>query len=362
MDFRRLARRARLALAIPRWYGIAATRYGFHPLQGARSLAAALDERYVPAEAYDLGLLRPGADARKTPQFVSKSRMVGIQRQLNPTSWEFALTDKGVFAWFSRAAGLPTPRLLALYIRNGAGHTGGGRPLLSRSDWLQFLETETPEEIVVKPTRGAYGRAVRLFRRKGVRFTDFEGRALSADDILTLIEEDPRRGAFLVQERVRNHPDLITLSGAEGLQTVRITTFVSRDRAVHIAWAFFKPIVGDNEVDNFRHGTTGNLIAGVETADGSLTRALTFAPGGGASEVVVHPGTGTPFQGFRLPLWQEACALVRRAAPAFLPVRLVGWDVALTPSGPLLIEGNFWSDPPTLSCPLDRIVPLLDEG
>ena len=52
--------------------------------------------------------------------------------------------------------------------------------------------------------------------------------------------------------------------------------------------------------------------------------------------------------GFRLPLWEEAKSLVARAATLFLPMRCIGWDVALTPSGPALIEANMWWDPSNL--------------
>jgi hypothetical protein len=54
------------------------------------------------------------------------------------------------------------------------------------------------------------------------------------------------------------------------------------------------------------------------------------------------------FRGFAIPLWAEACALVERAALAFLPLRTIGWDVAVTPRGALLIEGNVTWDPPQL--------------
>jgi hypothetical protein len=32
--------------------------------------------------------------------------------------------------------------------------------------------------------------------------------------------------------------------------------------------------------------------------------------------------------------------LVQRAAHRFRPVRVIGWDVALTEAGPVLVEGN----------------------
>jgi hypothetical protein len=42
-------------------------------------------------------------------------------------------------------------------------------------------------------------------------------------------------------------------------------------------------------------------------------------------------------------------------AVRFAPLRWVGWDIALTPDGPLPIEGNWNTDAPNNSECLDRI-------
>jgi len=42
-----------------------------------------------------------------------------------------------------------------------------------------------------------------------------------------------------------------------------------------------------------------------------------------------------------LPFWQEVQSLAETAAQNFLPIRTIDWDIALTPKGPVLIEGNF---------------------
>jgi hypothetical protein len=62
-----------------------------------------------------------------------------------------------------------------------------------------------------------------------------------------------------------------------------------------------------------------------------------------------HPKTGIPFATVRLPHWPAARLLVCRAALVFAPIRTVGWDVALTTEGPVLVEGNVWWDPPNES-------------
>ena len=46
-----------------------------------------------------------------------------------------------------------------------------------------------------------------------------------------------------------------------------------------------------------------------------------------------------------LPIGAAAKELVTSAALTFLPLRTIGWDVALTPMGPVLIEGNAWWGP-----------------
>ena len=54
-----------------------------------------------------------------------------------------------------------------------------------------------------------------------------------------------------------------------------------------------------------------------------------------------HPGTGTRFEGYQLPLWPEILELVGKAALVVPSIRYVGWDVATTAvKGPALVEGN----------------------
>jgi hypothetical protein len=58
-----------------------------------------------------------------------------------------------------------------------------------------------------------------------------------------------------------------------------------------------------------------------------------------------YTDTGYEFAGFEVPYFMEALDTVKTAA-AILPHRLVGWDIAITEEGPVLLEGNidfgFW--------------------
>lgn len=57
-------------------------------------------------------------------------------------------------------------------------------------------------------------------------------------------------------------------------------------------------------------------------------------------EHAVHPITGVPFQGLRLPFWEETIEMMRRAVPLASKISNIGWDVALTGDGPIIVEAN----------------------
>ena len=50
--------------------------------------------------------------------------------------------------------------------------------------------------------------------------------------------------------------------------------------------------------------------------------------------------TGTPIKGFQFPDWEKAIELVLGAAREIPQMAYVGWDIAFTPDGPCLVEGN----------------------
>ena len=73
--------------------------------------------------------------------------------------------------------------------------------------------------------------------------------------------------------------------------------------------------------------------------DGKLMKyGFQHAELGGRNEK--HPITGDIFEGYQLPYWKEVIELVKTSHKAIIGLQSIGWDVAITPSGPVLIEGN----------------------
>lgn len=57
-------------------------------------------------------------------------------------------------------------------------------------------------------------------------------------------------------------------------------------------------------------------------------------------EYAAHPVTGVSFKGLQIPYWQETLAMMRAALPLASKISNIGWDVAITEEGPLIIEAN----------------------
>ena len=43
---------------------------------------------------------------------------------------------------------------------------------------------------------------------------------------------------------------------------------------------------------------------------------------------------------FQIPYWEESKALCLKAATRVPQMRYIGWDVGVTPNGPVFVEGN----------------------
>ena len=136
---------------------------------------------------------------------------------------------------------------------------------------------------------------------------------------------------FLLEEFVVQHPDMALLN-ATSVNTLRIVTFV-RDGVVHVLARVLKMGAG-GDIDNFSAGGMYTML----DPDGV---ALYAAFDRHDAMHTVHPLSGTSIVGFRVPRFSEVIELVSKAALELTDVPYVGWDVAIAPNGPLVIEANY---------------------
>lgn len=289
---------------------------------------------FLPDETLRLGLWN-GNDAG----YVSKNRLLHLQAFYNHPSQQWMTEDKASFYTICTKIGLPVPRLLGLFFRDASGIHWGKGAITGRSQWVDFFENHCPDEFVVKPSLGVYG--------DGIVFVDKKNGSFTGEKLLNAIETHPRYRSFVIQECLANHPGILALSPKKGLQTIRISTFVHNNLTVEVLTAILKLIVGDNRIDNISNGATGNVRCPVDIATGELGTPVGITKAG-PKTLSAHPDTGEAVAGKAIPLWPEVLDLAKKAALSFLPMRTIGWDIAVTPGGARIIEGNSRWDPPVL--------------
>jgi hypothetical protein len=292
-------------------------------------------------EAVVLGLLDPALPDERAQALVPTRRLRAVQLRLSPPTLSTVTDDKALFYFACGLAALPVPTVHAFVYRSRPGWIDSGETPATRAQWSQALVRTLPAEFVSKPALADHGDCVRVFCRDGDRFLE-GGRPLGDSGALydSLFEQSAYDG-FVLQERAHNHEFLTRLSGSDTLQTLRVITLVEQATRVSVLAAALKVVAGDAVIDNFSNGATGNGTSAVDIETGKLAPIVLARPDGfGLVEADRHPRTDLQYAGVRLPGFEEALDLARRAARAFAMLRTIGWDIALTPQGPLLVEAN----------------------
>ena len=142
---------------------------------------------------------------------------------------------------------------------------------------------------------------------------------------------------YLFQETVIQHPALNILNPS-CLNTIRIDTLIDSTGEINVVSALIRMSTTNLHVDNIN---AGGCYVGIIPETGKLKKvAYPSIKNGGVKVLTEHPVTKIVFENFCVPYFPQVRELVVKAA-GFMPgLRLIGWDVGIGESGPVLIEGN----------------------
>jgi hypothetical protein len=327
----------------------------------SRAMRVCRQGRFLPREAFRLGLFYPDFDHGHLDKIISRKCLTKIQKQLNPENFVEMAANKGLFQSRCLELLIAVPRLYMVCpgVPNSWQCSVAGL-LTTPGEKTELLEKHLPHTFVTKPIHGAYGRDFYVFRRRNDSFVDHLGTHRDSQEFLAFTESTYPAG-FIIQQKMENHPAIVELTGCEALQTVRMITFIDSKGCVRLVHAHFKPITKPGVViDTYLEGLTGNVEVPVNIDTGVLGRGNQIvSTGKGIITVEKHQLTGKPFAGFELPFWRQACELVKTAVPHFMPLRSLGWDVALAPDKPYIIEANVQWDPPNQHLRMNQILNIM---
>jgi len=175
-----------------------------------------------------------------------------------------------------------------------------------------------------KPTDEDSGRGI-----EKLNSADFK----STKDLLEYLKAKKQR---VVEEVVQQHEGMNKLY-PKSVNCLRILTILI-DGKVEIIYGVLKTGSKGMFKDNMGFG---GICAPINLKTGKLTG---IGHTGKLENYDKHPDTNVKFIGFQIPMFKEAIELAKEAALEIPEIRYIGWDVAISKKGPLLIEGNDYPD------------------
>ena len=202
------------------------------------------------------------------------------------------------------------------------------REFLGR-EWADLRETDCKAFAgFLSGKKRVFAKMVDQYGGKGIESIDAE----SETDLLALFERLKAAKMYCVEQEIVQHRDMDRLSDSS-VNSVRITT-LEKDGEIHIIYSLVRMSDGTSYVDNI---SSGGMYCPLNESGRTTAGAFCDRTG---EYYTKHPKTGLEFEGFQVPYFDKAKALVKQAASLVSEIRYVGWDVAITESGPVLIEGN----------------------
>jgi hypothetical protein len=237
-----------------------------------------------------------------------------LQDKLN-TDTQIAC-NKHMFGVFFESKGLEVVREIIRVFPSGVIHDSDQNEI-SKYDAEQIIATNGTN-VFVKPNRGSFGEGA------------FIHETSAPTDHLLEVSADT-----LVQPIIQQH-EVVHALHPHSVNTVRLVTLL-HDNQVNINAAVLKIGNGGGIVDN---SGAGGLVSGIDMKTGRLFPTARQRAVFGQEEYENHPDTGVAFASVTVPFWTDVMDLVSKAAIELPQLPTLGWDVAIMPTGPILVEAN----------------------
>lgn len=237
------------------------------------------------------------------------------------------LENKLSFSFLANHYHLPTPKTISYNINNNSFFNSKVYRVHTKAELIHFFSLvfkETNEtSLFIKPISGIGGKGCFLLKQEQLE------RQIQAYGDLLLSHN------YIHQETIKQHHTISRLYGY-AINTMRINTYLDPQGKCQIISALMRFGSGNMVTDN---ESSGGFHVGINIEKECLQGMGRGSIAYGSAIHSHHPDTKVLLDGYKVPFIAESLELVKRAA-VLIPTRVVGWDVALTPHGPVLIEGN----------------------
>ena len=256
---------------------------------------------------------------------------------LNPFKYYILARNKFLAHLVLEQAGIPTPELYCYYSpENGVAVEGKtGFDVLSVK---RILEGKQVAECVVKATEGSHGDNVFAVNR--IKYEDEDALFDLSDGTQKRLSALLGHSPLLFEQKIRQTQQLSCFNPSS-VNTIRFMTTLMPTGEAKVIATFIKIGRSGAFVDNAGGG--GNVDAGINVATGEIYGAIEFNSFRKTRPIDCHPDTKAQLNGVVIEHWEEICTRLCHFQQRLPFLKAIGWDVAITDAGPVIIEINdFW--------------------
>lgn len=137
----------------------------------------------------------------------------------------------------------------------------------------------------------------------------------------------------IIEEYITSHKEIDKICDT-GLSTFRILTLNKNGKCIILECTF---MMTNGSIVNNSKAMGGGIYSQVDIDKGIL---LTDGVDINREFHKNHPISGQEIKGFQVPYWEEVKQLINKIYNRVPGINYIGWDIAITDKGPIVIEGN----------------------
>ena len=249
---------------------------------------------------------------------------------INDKNFQVLLENKYIFNKFLTHNNIPCTEILGIFDKN-VGFFDKDFKLIDYCDFVQNLKCD----FVIKPIyNSAQGDGVFVFEYIENNKWKLNNNDLTSNELSNFLYKNIS-SKMLIEKKVEQH-QIINNIYPLSLNTIRIDTIKANNNHVDIVGSFFRVGRAGKRVDNWSEGNAGIAVP-IDLEKGILKgNGLTYK----MEEFICHPDTNEKFIYTEIPYFEEIKKMIKQTALLIPQINSIGWDVAITTHGPIIIEGN----------------------
>lgn len=274
-------------------------------------------------------------------KFTSRHTLDSFLERLNPPEYILLARNKYITKILLNSLNIPSPELLFLYDPQAGLESPFviNNPTSAESKLL----SAPSRPFVVKMIDGEHGKNINVYTSiessaDGAVALHMNGERHTIHQLLNLVGNNQR---LLFEVKIRQTATFDAINPTS-INTIRMITMLHPNGEAELLMAFIRMGRKGRWVDNIGKG--GNVTANVNRETGRFENIVSFVNYKSFFPVTHHPDSGVDLENFRMEDWGGLKKQVFDFHRKISWLKVIGWDVAVTDQGPVIIEINNRSD------------------